>query len=139
MSSRIYLDSSALVKLAIAELESAALARYLASVAEAATSTVAGIEVVRVVAAIDPSADARSRAKDVVDRCFEIDLSNDVKRLAALVQPPSLKSLDAIHLASAFSVRDALDAFVTYDRRLGQAARAAGLRVVAPGQPAAGT
>jgi uncharacterized protein len=51
---------------------------------------------------------------------------------AASLKPPSLRSLDAIHLATALSVRDEIGAFVTYDQRLAEAARQAGLTVTQP-------
>lgn len=51
---------------------------------------------------------------------------------AGRLRPPSLRSLDAIHLATALSIREDLDAFVTYDRRLGEAVTTAGLSVAAP-------
>lgn len=51
---------------------------------------------------------------------------------AASLEPPELRSLDAIHLATALSVEPVIEAFVTYDRQLGRAAAAAGLRVESP-------
>lgn len=53
--------------------------------------------------------------------------------MAGALTPPALRSLDAVHLASALSVRDRLDGFVAYDARLVEAARAHGLPVLTPG------
>ncbi len=60
-----------------------------------------------------------------------IAVDDDVRRLAGGV-PPGLRTLDAIHLATALSLRDDLEALVTYDARLGTAAAEAGLAVDAP-------
>ena len=61
-----------------------------------------------------------------------IELGADTTELAGSLAPARLRSLDAIHLASALAVAPELDAFVTYDARLADAARAAGLEVVVP-------
>jgi predicted nucleic acid-binding protein len=77
----------------------------------------------------------RARGADPSDHLrgfFLIDLSRDVRDLAAKVAP-ELRSLDAVHLATALSLDVDLD-FVTYDDRLAAAARAEGLRVVQPGR-----
>lgn len=63
-----------------------------------------------------------------------MDLSAGVRVLARAVAPASVSTLDAIHLATALQTRGELDAFVTYDKRLADAAAAAGLHVEAPGQ-----
>lgn len=60
-----------------------------------------------------------------------IALDDRVRRLAATVEPARLRSLDAIHLATALLV-DGIDEFVSYDRRLADAARDRGLNVVSP-------
>jgi predicted nucleic acid-binding protein len=57
----------------------------------------------------------------------------EIRELAATELTPGLRTLDAIHLATALSVRSIVDAFVCYDRRLGEAATAAGLTVLSPG------
>ena len=62
---------------------------------------------------------------------FEVDRT--IAALAAALEPPhKLRTLDAIHLATALALRSELDAFVTYDDRLAEAARALGLPVVRP-------
>lgn len=62
-----------------------------------------------------------------------VPVDDDVRRLAATVGSPSLRSLDAIHLATAASLGDDLGAFCCYDRRLLADAKAAGLTVLSPG------
>jgi predicted nucleic acid-binding protein len=58
----------------------------------------------------------------------------DVLRLAARLAPPGMRTLDAIHLASALTPASGDVQMVTYDARLAEAARANGLRVVQPGR-----
>lgn len=62
-----------------------------------------------------------------------LELAEPVRRLAGKVGSPSLRALDAVHLATALSLGDHLGAFCCYDRRLAADAEAAGLHVVAPG------
>ena len=61
-----------------------------------------------------------------------VDLDRAIAGVAATVGPPALRTLDAIHLATAIALLPDLDAFVTYDDRLAEAARAIGLPVVRP-------
>jgi len=130
-----YLDASALVKLATQEAESDALRRDLAGYRDRLTSRLATVEVPRAIARRGPESVAA--AGDAVERTLEtvtvIELDDDVASVAAGLEPARLRSLDAIHLASALVIRDELSAFVTYDTRLAAAARAAGLTVEMPG------
>lgn len=127
---KAYFDSSAIVKLGRPERESLALIDYLdEQQPNALTSVLADVEVRR---ALDR---LRARGADPGDHVrgfFLIDLSRDVRDLAAKVAP-TLRSLEAVHLATALSIGVDLD-FVTYDDRLATAARAEGLRVVQPGR-----
>jgi predicted nucleic acid-binding protein len=91
----------------------------------------AAVEVVRAARATGRTA-AVERARRVIDGCALIELDAELRSSAGLVDPPCLRSLDAIHLASALSMRDHIDAVVSYDRRLARAAAAAGLPVVSP-------
>jgi predicted nucleic acid-binding protein len=61
-----------------------------------------------------------------------VELDESMASIAATVEPSQLRSLDAIHLASALALGPDLETFVSYDARLADAARAAGLTVVAP-------
>ena len=123
-----YLDSSALVKLVVAEHETAALRSYLGSDPTLTSSVLAAVEVPR--AARRYRADAAAR--EVLEGVALIELSDDLARQAVMLEPPSLSSLDAIHLASALSLGEELEAFVGYDERLSEAVRVAGLEVAAP-------
>lgn len=129
----IYLDSSALVKLIITEPESRALARWLAERADLpmVSSIVHRAEVPRAVWRADPGAFPRSyRQVRGVER---IALTPAVLDAATSAPPPSLRTLEAIHLASALSIRRDLTEFVAYDKRLLDAARSAGLPTASPG------
>jgi predicted nucleic acid-binding protein len=129
----IYLDSSALLKLLHEEAESAALADWLATQAGSPilSSELAKVEVVRACRRINP--DALPEAKTLLAGLDLVPLTGAVIAEAADVGETTLRSLDAIHLASALALRADLSTFVAYDRRLGAAASAAGLRLLAPG------
>ena len=75
----------------------------------------------------------RDRARTVLSRITLLALDQQVVGLAEAIQPFSLRSLDAIHLATALSIGE-LEALVTYDNRLAEAAAANGLTVLAPGR-----
>ncbi|MEO8273852.1 MAG: type II toxin-antitoxin system VapC family toxin [Chloroflexota bacterium] len=127
-----YVDSSALIKLAIHEPESAALGRYLRGHPTRLSSALARVEVARAVAHIDGN-DAAKRARAVLARIELIGVTTRVLEAAAGVAPQELRTLDAIHLATAILVMPDLGSFVTYDARLATAAAARGFKVVQPG------
>lgn len=129
----IYLDSSALLKLVFEEDESAALERWLnrRTRTPKVSSELAKVEVVRATRRLD--ADAVGDARTLVSQLDLIPLTGAVVEQAADVGAPLLRSLDALHLASALSVREELTAFVAYDERLFDAAQAADLAPVRPG------
>jgi predicted nucleic acid-binding protein len=129
----IYLDSSALLKLVFEEPESAALDEWLSARSDlpAVSSELAKLEVVRACRRME--ADALPDARALLAALDLIPLTSDVLDDAADVGETLLRSLDAIHLASAMTIRDELSAFVAYDLRLGDAAAVAGLPVVRPG------
>lgn len=128
----IYLDSSALVKLAITEPETPALTRWLGENPNLVrvSSSVIRIEVPRAVWRADPGALPASYS--LVRRVREIGLTPAVLTRAAGLRPTSLSSLDAIHLASALTIRRDLSAFVSYDPRLLTAAADSGLPALSP-------
>jgi uncharacterized protein len=76
------------------------------------------------------------RVRDVLDTLFIVAVPRSAYETAALLEPPELRSLDALHLAAALSLGDELRALVTYDRQLSTAALQNGLRVLTPGRPA---
>jgi uncharacterized protein len=126
-----YVDSSALVKLAVHEPESSALRRYLARRRLVVSSALARTEVAR--ALLPSGADAVRRGQAVLARVELLRISDRILTAAGAMAPPDLRSLDAIHLASAELLGSDLGGFVTYDRKLSSAATARGLRVVQPG------
>lgn len=126
----IYLDSCAIVKLIVAEPESKALRGFLAdrSLELPVTSALARVEVARAVR----GSGAEATAVAVLDSLDQMPLVEPLLDDAASVGGPAVRSLDAIHLASAVALEDGLTAFVTYDKRLGAAAAAAGLPLYSP-------
>jgi len=127
----IYLDSSALVKRAIVEPESAALEAFLIERPQRASCALARTEVIRAVSS--HGSDAVRRARDVITGLSEIiQLKDELLDRAANLEPPALRSLDAIHLAAALELADEPGELVTYDQRMQDAARALGFTVVAP-------
>ncbi|MBA3419073.1 MAG: type II toxin-antitoxin system VapC family toxin [Geodermatophilaceae bacterium] len=129
----IYLDSSALVKLAIVEPETTALSTWLGErTAEVRVSSdLARVEVLRAVLRRQPA--ALPQAQQVIARLLKLRMSRAVLSEAAALHPAQLRSLDAIHIASALRLGARLTSMVCYDERLGEAARTAGLAVDAPG------
>lgn len=125
-----YLDSSALVKTVIEEPESAALLDWLAANERHVACDLVRVETVRAVRASDPAAVPRARA--AISTLTLIRLDDDLYETAADLDPPMLRSLDALHLAAALSLGPDLAGVVTYDTRMTAGARALGLTVVAP-------
>ncbi len=125
-----YLDASALVKLIITERETDALRSFLGAHQRRLTSAVAAVEVPRAAARIGLVADAQLAAlREAVDFA---DVDDATLNAAINIEPATLRTLDAIHLATALLVREDLAALVTYDRRLADAAQDVGLPVVSP-------
>jgi uncharacterized protein len=129
----LYLDSSALVKLVLPEAESTALLESLAAWPARVTSELASVEVLRAVrrVAVDPALE--QRAEEVMAGVHLLKMDDDILGRAARLEPRTLRSLDAIHLASALSLGNDLGAVAAYDGPLATAAVACGLEVVAPG------
>ena len=126
---RAYLDSSAILKLSKEEPESLALVDYLEDVSmQVSTSVLAEVEVVRNL--------RRHQLDDehAVTGFYLMALDDDVRRGAIEVGGTTLRSLDAIHIATALAIGDRDLQFVTYDDRQAAAARSAGLKVVQPGR-----
>jgi uncharacterized protein len=128
----IYLDSAAVVKLVHAESESAALREWLKERAETGwiSSVLTEIETFRALARYAP--DAVSRLPAVLDLIDLINLDPPIRILARTARPIKVRSLDAIHLGTALHTGKELTSFVTYDKRLLDAARAAGLPTESP-------
>ena len=119
----IYLDSAAVVKLAHAEVETQALRDWLDERAETGWtgSVLAEIESSRALARHAP--EALTRLPQVLDLIELVELDAGIRILAQTVKPTTVRSLDAIHLATALRIRSRLTSFITYDKRLADAAR----------------
>lgn len=128
----IYLDSSAIVKLARQERETGALRTWLAANPQPlATSALARTETARAIARTQP--DALPVLRAVLALIHQSPISDATLDSAAALPGAALRSLDAIHLATAEELAPVLTWFVAYDTRLADAARARGLPVAAPG------
>jgi len=129
---RLYLDSSAIVKLIVREAESPALARRLGLRPLLVSSVLAQVEVVRSLARAGRPASILRLAGRVLDDIGLRRIDNTIIRLAQSLEPPDLRSLDAIHLATALSFGPRLNGMIAYDARLAQSATSAGLAVESP-------
>lgn len=125
-----YLDTSAFIKLVRGEPESRALRMELASGDARVSSGILLVEARRVAARYGVIALTRARAALATVTLLPID--DAVLESAASLNPPELRSLDALHLAGALSVADELDRMYCYDLRLATAAVSHGLDVRAP-------
>jgi hypothetical protein len=132
----LYLDTSALVKLIRREPESGDLAEWLDSQVPSpwVSSTLVEVELPRALRRTDPALTAH--VPTIIARLARYEIDDVVRAAAAAYPDPELRSLDAIHLATASAVfGDRLTAFVTYDWRLRDAAAVVGLPVAMPGRP----
>ena len=125
-----YLDSSAIVKLAVREPESLALRRYLRRRQPLVSSALARTEVLRALLAAGDEAVARGRS--VLQRLDLVRVNDRVLNAAGVMFPAELRSLDAIHLATAQQLGEELGALVTYDDRMTTAGKQLGFRIVQP-------
>lgn len=128
MTSIAYLDASAIVKLVLDEPDSLSMLSWYHESERVATSRVGVIETRRAASRRygDPA-----QLVAVIDRLEVFELDDDIDQRASAIGPTSLRTLDAIHVATALSI-PGLGSFVTYDDRLAEAARAVGLPVVRP-------
>ncbi|MGH2887490.1 MAG: type II toxin-antitoxin system VapC family toxin [Solirubrobacteraceae bacterium] len=129
----IYLDSSALMKLIRMEDETPALRDWLGERPEqpVVSSELGRVEVLR--AARRVGGRALTEARAVVGYIDLVPLDRAVQELASDIGDPLLRTLDALHLASAVLLSGELTVFIAYDQRLTSAAQAAGLVVATPG------
>jgi len=128
-----YLDTSAIVKLVVTEAESDALAAWLDDRADdvLCTSVVGKVELLRAARRHGPATAAA--ATTLIAELALVPLDPPVLELAASIGDEALRSLDALHLASAASLGSGLAHVVTYDARMADGARSLGLQVVSPG------
>lgn len=125
-----YLDSSALVKLVVPEPETAALRAELAGWERHVSSALVRTEVVRACARV--SVAARRVAERAIDNLDLIAIDDDILDAAGRLKPLELRTLDAIHIASARLLGRALGAVIAYDTRLVEGAQAAKLPTLIP-------
>jgi predicted nucleic acid-binding protein len=126
----IYLDSSAIVKLAVHEPESLALRRYLRRRQSLVSSALARAEVLR--ALLPAGEEAISRGRAVLQRIDLVRVNDRILSAAGVLRPPELHSLDAIHLATAQELGNDVRTLVTYDDRMVAAAKQLGYTIVQP-------
>jgi hypothetical protein len=101
---KTYLDTSALIKLLVAEPESPSLRTYLGTIPDDTlfTAALTRTELLRAVRRIDAAATTRSR--HLLGGLATVNLTTSLLDAAALLEPPLLRSLDAIHLAAALAI-----------------------------------
>jgi len=126
----IYVDASALLKLVVDEPESAVLRSSLEGEAMV-ISALGTVEVRRAVRRTGRD-QALARAEQVLTHVELVALSDEVLDRAAMLEPAVLRTLDAIHVATAIELGDQVAEVVTYDRRMVDAARLAGLSTSSP-------
>jgi predicted nucleic acid-binding protein len=125
-----YLDSSAIVKLAIREPQSDALRKYLRHRRPFISSALARTEVLR--SLLPGGEPALASGRRVLDRVDLVRVNDRILNLAATLAPLELRTLDAIHLATATRLGVDLREVVTYDERMAAAARSMGLTASSP-------
>lgn len=133
MSDVAYVDTSAFMKLVRKEPESAAFARELSRWPRLVASELLVVEVTRAAQRQPQPQDALRLAADYLHTVALRPLSRAVLRRATTLGPVALRTLDALHLATALDFAARPDVFFTYDLRLAAGARQVGLRVLAPG------
>ena len=128
----IYFDSSALVKLIFEEAESAALAEWVTRRPDLPkiSSNMSAVELLRTCRRVDEG--AVGNASVLLGGIDLLPVDRAIVERAASLVPTELQSIDAIHLASALSVKTDLTAMVAYDSRLCSAAAECGIEVVSP-------
>src|ERR1700722_9094848 len=125
-----YLDSSAIVKLAVREPESTALRAYLRRRRPLVSSALARAEVARALLPLGEA--AVRRGHDVLAGIDLIRVTDRILSTAGSIGPEELRTLDAIHLATVRQIENDLSRIVTYDERMAVGARLAGWPTVAP-------
>lgn len=129
--SALYLDSSAFVKVVVEGAESSALRAFLAAgAARRVSSALLRTEALRAVRHLGP--DAFATAREGLRRVDLVGIDDRILDAAGILEPRVLRTLDAIHLATALALGDDLDAIVTYDERMLASAKLMGLTTAAP-------
>lgn len=129
MSRLAYVDASALVKLAVSEAESPSMFRWYTEAERVVTSRIGVVELRRAAARHEHDPD---QVRLIAAATEIVELTPEIADRAVDVGGSILRTLDSIHLATAMALGGEVDAFVTYDNRLADAARTIGLPVVRP-------
>lgn len=129
---RIYLDTSALVKLVVAEDESQALKQFLGAYSDDSLFSAALVRTELIRAVAPNGASAIADARDLVNRLDTVTLTRQLLDDAGTLLPLRLRSLDAIHLAAAQRAGDSLRTVITYDARMLSAAADLGISTASP-------
>lgn len=128
----VYCDTTALAKLVFVEPESEDFTEFIEeSSGQLASSQFGEIELMRAAGRIGQK--AVDTALEILAQTILLPLTSSIRLRASYLQPPLLRSLDAIHLATAMEILTDLECLVTYDLRLAEAASAVGIRVMSPG------
>jgi predicted nucleic acid-binding protein len=130
----VYLDASAIVKLVRREPETRELFEYLRAWPDRVTSVVSAVEVPRAVRRVSASARTLRRADRVLSHIGLVELDLPIRARAADLEPAGVRTLDAIHLATALELGEDVAEVVSYDARQAEAAHDAGATVVSPGR-----
>lgn len=129
----LYLDSSAILKLVVRELETEAMMSLLSDWPERISSVLARAEVMRAARRAGAGDEVLSRAEEALKRIGLVHVDDAVLNAAASLNPTNLSTLEAIHIATALSAGEDLGAVATYDERVSSASQAAGMKTLAPG------
>ena len=121
------------MKLVLEEPESVALERHLGGAPVLVTSRIATVEVLRATALANPAPEVHDEVERLLSNCMLVDVTSEVLRSAAGLASARVRTLDAVHLASALRVDP--DELVAYDRRLLEAAAEHGIVTSSPGAP----
>lgn len=129
--SAVYLDSSAFVKLAVEEPETAELRKHLAERdSRRVSSALLRTESLRAVRHL--GSEALATVREGLRRIDLVAIDDRILDAAGTLEPRVLRTLDAIHLATAMAIGDDLELIVTYDERMIEAARLLGLSTATP-------
>lgn len=120
-------------KLFLEEPESFALRRFLGARPRVTSSALVRVEVLRALRRAGAEQGVLDEARSFLLGIHLRAPSDDILDQASSLGSAALRSLDAVHLATALDFRPSPGAFLCYDERLAAAARLHGLRVVAPG------
>lgn len=134
MPTRIYVDTSAVAKLFIAERETSDLRQWLSDRSEPhlVSSALLAVELLRLLRLVSPATVTPAEQFLATDIDI-VEITPSILDDATTVLPSRLRTLDAIHLATALDLGASVDVLLTYDKVFIEAARDTGLSVACPG------